>query len=104
MTLTPAIDRHRDALARLVGLMFAMIGLDEGRVIERLSRRMHRAVTAPVVSGGESAVRRLIVVAAEGITVKLPPPAPQPSERNIARSSKSRVSFRLFDPPQRLRN
>jgi hypothetical protein len=100
MDLTTAIDRHRDALARLVGLMFAMIGLDEGRAVERLSRRMNRAVLR-LLAPAESAVRRLIAVAAHGIEVKPPQPRPSTFGLNIARSSRGRVSFRLFDPPQR---
>jgi hypothetical protein len=74
-----------------------MIGLAEGGAIERLARPLYRAVLG-ILRPAESAVRRLIVVAAKGIVVKLQPPRPAPKGFKIPGKRGDRVSFRLFDP------
>ena len=92
-----AIERHREPLLRIVATLFAMIGLSEGSAVERLSRPLYRAVLR-VLRPAESAVRRLIIVAARDIVVKPSPQRPIPAGRVIAGKGSGRVSFQLFDP------
>jgi hypothetical protein len=95
-----AIERNRDALAPIIAGIFVLLGIEDGNTIERITWRLHRAVQR-VLRPAESAVRRLIVVAARGLKVEvkaLPPPRPMPKGRIIARGSGSRLSFQLFDP------
>jgi hypothetical protein len=96
-----AIESNRKPLLRIVAALFAMIGLGEGGTVERLSWPLYRAVLR-VLRPAESAVRRLIVVAARGIVVKLPPVRPAPAGLQISGKGGGRVSFQLFDPRQRL--
>jgi hypothetical protein len=95
-----AIESNRIPLLRIVAALITMIGLGEGGTVERLSRPLYRAVLR-VLRPAESAVRRLIVVAAHGIVVKLPPARPAPAGLQISGKGKGRVSFQLFDPRQR---
>jgi hypothetical protein len=46
----------------------------------------------------ESAVRRLVVIAARGLVVKLAPSRPMPAGPIIGKGGNSRPSFQLFDP------
>ena len=96
-----AIERHREPLLRIVAGLFAMIGLTEGGTIERLSRPLYRLVLG-VLRPAESAVRRLIIVAARDIVVEPSPKRPFPTGRVIARKGKGQskrgASFKLFDP------
>jgi hypothetical protein len=71
-----AIARNRAALLRIVAVLFVRAGLDEGGA-ETLSRRAVRAILA-VLRPAESAVRRLIVIAARGIAVEPPRAAEKP--------------------------
>ena len=64
-----AIERHREPLLRIVVGLFAMIGLTEGGAVERLSRPLYRLVLG-ILRPAESAVRRLIIVAARDIVVE----------------------------------
>src|SRR3954471_21955033 len=92
-----AIERHRQPLLRIVEALFAMIGLADGGTLERLSRPLHRAVLA-VLRPAESAVRRLIIVAAEGLVVKPSAARARPARLAISGKSKGRRCLRLFDP------
>jgi hypothetical protein len=57
-----------------------------------------------VLRPAESAVRRLIVIAARGVVVKLVASRPMPEGRKIGRGvGRSAPSFQLFDPPKRLK-
>ena len=96
-----SIERNRKPLLRIVATLFAMIGLAEGNTVERLSSPVYRAVLR-LLRPAESAVRRLIVVAARGLTLN--PPRPRVARAKlvgIARKGRGRVTFRLFDPRQR---
>ena len=111
-----AIERHRGPLLGIVAWLFAEIGLTEGRSIERLSKPLYRFVLS-ILRPAESAVRRLIVVAARNIVVE--PREPRPAKPRTKTSSngkgqaegkgeskskrKRRWLFRLFDPPKRFR-
>ena len=85
-----AIDKHRDALRRVLAALVAMAGLGDGHpplacrpsppqggslAGITLPRHRHRAMLR-VLRPAEAAVRRLIIVAARGLVV--PPPAPRP--------------------------
>jgi hypothetical protein len=104
MFFTPAIERNREALIRIVAALYAMIGLTEAGGIERLKWPMYRAVLA-LLRPAESAVRRLIVMAAQGLAVK--PMAAGSASRKRATAGKRKTRrhriFSLFDPRQRER-
>jgi hypothetical protein len=109
-----AIERHRGQLLGLVLTLFAEIGLSEGGTVERLSKPLYRQVLG-VLRAAESAVRRLIIVAARNIEVEPWKTRPQRAERKNTGQIKDKVDgegkpnakrkrrflFRLFDPPKR---
>ena len=74
----------------------------------RLPRSVHSAVLR-VLRPAESAVRRLIVIAARGLVVKLAPSRPvsppkpaKPTAKGVGSSSRP-PSFQLFDPRKRFK-
>jgi hypothetical protein len=89
-----AIDRNSEALKAIVAALFAMLEL--AGTVSRLPRSVHSAVLR-VLRPAESAVRRLVVIAARGLVVKLTPSRPMPAGP-IGRGRHSRPSFQLFDP------
>ena len=95
-----AIERNREPLLRIVAALFAMVGLTEGGAVERLARPVYRAVLG-VLRPAEAAVRRLIIVAAQGMMVKPWQRRPAPAGLKISGKGQGRVSFQLFDPPRR---
>ena len=99
-----AIERHREPLLRIVVGLFAMIGLTENGAIERVSRPLYRLVLG-ILRPAESAVRRLIIVAARDIVVEPRPKRPFPAGRVISRKGQGKhkrgASFKLFDPRKR---
>ena len=108
-----AIERHRVPLLGHVMGLFVMIGLTEGGTVERLSKPLYRKVLR-VLRTAESAVRRLIFVAARNIVVEPPAKRTARAERCAGNGKdngngqgegkrKRRVLFRLFDPPKRFR-
>lgn len=64
-----ATGKNQAALKRILLALIAMAGLAGG---EHLPRRLHRACLR-LLRPAESATRRLIIVAARGLTVALPP-------------------------------
>jgi hypothetical protein len=93
-----AIKRHSEALNRIVAALFALLGLDGDEATERIAPVLHRAVLR-VLRPAESAVRRLIVVAARGLVVKIAPSRPMPKGHKIGKGSGNRLpSFQLYDP------
>jgi hypothetical protein len=96
-----AIERNRDALTSIVAALFAMLGLEAGGTLGRISRELHRSVLR-VLRPAESAVRRLIVIAARGLVLKPVPSRPMPKGRIIKRGGPVRPpSFPLFDMRRR---
>lgn len=87
MDWAKAIERNRDALLRVLAALFAMAGLAPGRdasalAATRLTRRM-RSRLLKVLRPAESALRRLIVIAAhemarDGRAVSTAPMRPAP--------------------------
>src|SRR5688500_6774389 len=92
-----AIERHRQPQLGIVAALDALIGLGEGGRVELLSWPLYRAVLA-VLRPAESAVRRLIVVAARGLEMKPRLPRPAPAGLAIAGKGQGRRCFQLFDP------
>jgi hypothetical protein len=92
-----AIERNRDALTGIVAALFAMLGLVGDATVGRIPRDLHRAVLR-VLRPAESAVRRLIVIAARGLVVKPAAPRSKPSGRIVAKKGGGgQPSFPLFD-------
>jgi hypothetical protein len=95
-----AIKRNSEALKGIVEALFAMLGLAEEAPRLRIPQPLHRAVLR-VLRPAESAMRRLIIIAARGLVVKLKPAASRPMPMPvgpIGKSGPSRPSFQLFDP------
>jgi hypothetical protein len=103
MDWAKAIDHNQTALARIVAALFAMVGLTVGGTMERPPNAVRLAVLR-ILRPAESAVRRLIVIAAHGLAVKLPAQRSWPAGRKIAAkgSGTSRPpAFKLFDSRKR---
>jgi hypothetical protein len=92
-----AIKHHSEALKGIVAALFAMLGLDAEAAAVRIAPVLHRAVLR-MLYPAESAVRRLIVVAARGLMMKVAPSRPM-AKGQIIRKGKGRSSpsFSLFD-------
>jgi hypothetical protein len=101
-----AIKRNSEALKGIIEVLFALLGLDGTDAASRIPRSLHSAVLG-VLRPAESAVRRLIVIAARGLVVKLKPaawrPMPKPAGPIGKRGGSSPPSFQLFDPRKRLK-
>jgi hypothetical protein len=92
-----AIERNSEALKGIVEALFAMLGLAGDATVARIPQPLHRAVLR-VLRPAESAMRRLVVIAARGLVVKLAPSRPMPKGPIIGKGGRSRPSFQLFDP------
>ncbi len=84
-----AIEINRIALTRIVAELVAMLGLVSGSKMVRLLRP------------AESALRRLIVIAARGLVVKLSPKRVRPKGLKAGGKRSEPMSFRLFDARKR---
>jgi hypothetical protein len=92
-----ALKRHSEALKEIVAALFTMLGLDGDVAVGRIPHSLHRAVMR-VLRPAESAMRRLIVVAAQGLVVKVRPSRPMPKGQRTGKGSGvSRPSFKLCD-------
>jgi hypothetical protein len=96
-----AIAKNRDALAAILATLMTMLGLDVSSAVARISHRFHRKVLR-VLKPAESAVRRLIVIAARSLVAK--PVAARPGQnkrrsatRTCGARRRRRPSFPLFD-------
>ena len=94
-----AIERNSEALTGIVAALFAMLGLQANVLVARIPRDVHRAVLR-LLRPAESALRRLIVIAARGLVVTLPPSRPMLS-RPVKQGGGARLSFQLFDSRKR---
>ena len=92
-----AIERNSEALKGIVAALFAMLGLAGTDTVARIPQPLHRAVLR-VLRPAESAVRRLVVIAARGLVVKPAPSRPMPAGPIGRGGGNSRPSFQLFDP------
>jgi len=92
-----AIKRNSEALKGIIETLFAMLGLAGTDTVSRIPQPLHRAVLR-VLRPAESAVRRLIIIAARGLVVKLAPSRPMPKGHRILKGGgPSRPSFQLYD-------
>jgi hypothetical protein len=95
-----AIERNSEALKGIVAELFAMLGLAGEATVSRIPQPLHSAVLR-VLRPAESAVRRLIIIAARGLVVKLAPsrPMPMPAGRvgKGGQGGHRPPSFQLFD-------
>ena len=96
-----AIERNSEALNGIVAELFAMLGLAGEATVSRIPRSVHSAVLR-VLRPAESAMRRLIIIAARGLVVKPAPSRPKPAGAirkggPIRQGGPSRPSFQLFD-------
>ncbi len=102
-----AIKRNSKALKGIIEVLFVLLGLDGTDAASRIPRSLHSAVLR-VLRPAESAMRRLIVIAARGLVVKLAPSRPisrpKPAKPTAKGSGSRRPpSFQLFDPPKRIK-
>ena len=81
-----AIKRNSEALKGIIESLFAMLGLDGDATMARISRPLH-SVVLRVLRPAEFAVRRLVVIAARGLVVKLAPSRPMPKGLKIGKGS-----------------
>lgn len=86
-----AIERHRDALLRLLAVLSAAAGLG---VATTLKRHVYGNVLS-VLRPAESAARRLVVIAARGLCVS-PRPARPALQRGRKRARKAGARLRAF--------
>ena len=78
MDWAKAIEINQAALARIVAALVTMLELAGGSAAARLPLPLYLAVSR-VLRPAELAVRRLIVIAARGVVVKLSPARPKSS-------------------------
>jgi hypothetical protein len=95
-----AIKRHSEALKGIIAGLFAMLELAGGITVSRIPQSLHSAVRR-VLYPAESALRRLIVIAARGLVVKLASPRPvlrpKPMGPTATGGGSRRSAFQLFD-------
>jgi hypothetical protein len=88
------IKRNSEALKGVIVALFAMLG---DVTVSRIPKPLHRAVLF-VLRPAESAVRRLIVIAARGLVVKVAPSRPMPKGHIVGKGGLPRASsFQLYD-------
>ena len=92
-----AIERNSEALKGIVAALFAMLGLAGEATGLRIPQPLHRAVLR-VLRPAESAMRRLVVIAARGLVVKPSPSRPKPVGPIGKGGGNRPPSFQLFDP------
>ncbi len=95
-----AIEKNRVALARIVAEIIALVGFVAGERLERLPRGLYLAATR-LLGPTESALRRLIVIAARGLIVNPSVSRPFPKGMVITAGAQGRISFPLFDVRKR---
>jgi hypothetical protein len=92
-----AIKRNSEVLKGIIEALFAMLGLAGDATVSRIPKSLPRAVLR-VLHPAESALRRLIIIAARGLVVKVAPSRPMPRGLKIGKGYGSRLpSFQLFD-------
>ena len=94
-----AIERNQTALVRIVAALMAMVELSVF-CTSRLMQPVYFAVLK-ILRPAESAARRLIVIAARGLKVELPPARPMPKGLVITGKGTGPIAFQLFDSRKR---
>jgi hypothetical protein len=93
---TRAVEINRIALTRILAEIFAVLGLVSGSSFDRLPQALYWSVER-LLRPTESALRRLILIAARGLVVKPLPKRSMPKGLKIERKAEGPMSFRLFD-------
>jgi len=89
-----AIKHNSEALQGIIAALIVMLG---EATVSRIPKPLYRTVLL-VLRPAESAVRRLIVIAARGLVVKIAPSRPMPKEKVIGKGDGSRLpAFQLYD-------
>jgi ribosomal protein L44E len=91
-----AVKINRIALSQIVAEILAMLGLAVGGTVERMPRALYVAAER-LLRPAESALRRLIFIAARGLVIQPSPSRPMPKVLFNNNKGSSRMSFRLFD-------
>jgi|CXWL01.1.fsa_nt_gi hypothetical protein len=92
-----AIKRNSEALKGIIEALFAMLGIGGDATVSRIPKPLHSAVLL-VLRPAESALRRLIIIAARGLVVKVAPSRPMPKGHKIVKGGGSRLpAFQLYD-------
>jgi hypothetical protein len=99
-----AIERNAEALISIVAMLCKLLGIEEGDMPGRTLPRL-RLAALRILRPAESAVRRLIVIAARGVVVTLAAPRLTSQGRTINKGGKrsrgsgaSQPVYQLFDP------
>ncbi|MEP7171856.1 MAG: hypothetical protein ABI705_00060 [Aestuariivirga sp.] len=88
------IKHNSEALVGIIAALFAMLG---DVTVSRIPKPLHNSVLR-ILRPAESAVRRLIVIAARGLVVKLAPSRPMPKGTVIGKGDRNRLpAFQLYD-------
>jgi len=88
------VKHNSEALQGIIAALFAMLGEATG---SRIPKPLYRAVLL-VLRPAESALRRLIIIAARGLVVKVAPSRPMPKGQVIGKGDGSRLpAFQLYD-------
>ena len=96
MDWNAAIEKNREALKRILAVLVAMAGLADGGA-GTLLRHLHRAVLR-LLRPAEAATRRLVIVAARGVVVTLPP-SRQRRAKPAATILRSGIGTGILMPP-----
>src|SRR5215213_12002376 len=89
-----ALKHHSEALKGIIAALFALLG---DVTVSRIPKPVYRAVLL-VLRPAESALRRLIIIAARGLVVKVAPSRPVPKGTIIRKGGGSRLAaFQLYD-------
>jgi hypothetical protein len=74
----------------MIAALFTMLRLDGDATVSRIPKSLHSAALL-VLRPTESAVRRLIIVAARGLVVKIPPSRPMPRGQIIEKGNGNKL-------------
>jgi hypothetical protein len=89
-----AVKRNGEALQGIIAALLTMLG---DVTVSRIPKSLYRAVLR-VLRPAESAMRRLIIIAARGLAVKVAPSRPMPKGQMIGKGNGSRLpAFQLYD-------
>ncbi len=94
------IERNQAALTRIVAMLIAMVEMGSGAMVALLPPSLYHAVSRMLLPT-ESAVRRLIAIAARGLKVKPASARPMPRGLVLAGKGGGPIAFQLFDTRQR---
>ncbi len=102
MDWTAARERNTQALLRILALLSGMIGLVKGAVVPHLPRYLHVAALG-ILRPAESALRRMVVIEARGLSVAPGPARTAPVVGAIKRGNGAEIPcFALIEPLQRV--